>query len=190
MLEGDALWVRVIKSIHGESGGLEVDGVGSRVGRSGLWRDIVKVGLDIEKVGIEFSSSFSKNLGDGGDTLFWEDRWVGGIRLRERFPRLFQLDRHKEARVVDRGRWCEGVWRWEWDWVREPRGRASGDVVELTRLLQNVILSLDCRDSWRWNLSEDCNFKVKYLAFMVDDVCLRVGNTTQETLWNKLAPKR
>ncbi|GKB01422.1 60S ribosomal protein L32-1 [Tanacetum coccineum] len=62
--------------------------------------------------------------------------WVGDIRLRERFLTLFQLDRRKEARVVDRGRWCEG-------------------------------------DSWRWNLTEDKdgNFKVKDLAFMVDDVC-------------------
>ncbi|GKD20615.1 RNA-directed DNA polymerase, eukaryota, reverse transcriptase zinc-binding domain protein [Tanacetum coccineum] len=33
----------------------------------------------------------------------------------------------------------------------------------------------------RWNLTqdEDGNFKVKELAFMVDDVCLSVGNTTQ-----------
>ncbi|GJU60508.1 reverse transcriptase domain, reverse transcriptase zinc-binding domain protein, partial [Tanacetum coccineum] len=146
--EGDALWVRLIKSIYGESGSLEFDGVGSRVGRSGLWCDIVK---------------------------------VGDIRLRERFPRLFQLDRRKETRVVDRGRWCEGVWRWEWDWVREPRGRACGDVGELTGILQNVILTLNCKDSWRWNLTqdEDGNFKVKDLAFMVDDVCLSVGNTTQ-----------
>nr|GEW10654.1 hypothetical protein [Tanacetum cinerariifolium] len=128
-IEGDALWVRVIKSIYGESGGLEVDGVRSRVGRSGVWHAIVK-----------------------------EDRWVGDIRFRERFPRLFLLDRCKEARVIDRGRWCEGVWR----------------------------------DSWPWNLTEDedGNFTVKDLAFKVDDARLRVGNTTQETLWNKLAKRK
>ncbi|GJY77619.1 reverse transcriptase domain, reverse transcriptase zinc-binding domain protein [Tanacetum coccineum] len=162
-IEGDALWARVIKSIYGESGGLEADGVGSRVGRSGIWRDIVKVGGDIDKAGIDFSSSFSK-----------------------------MLDRCKEDRVVDRGRWCEGVWRWEWDWVKEPRGRACGDVAELTKHLQNVILTPNCRDSWHWNLTqdEDGNFKVKDLAFMVDNVCLSMGNTTEETLWNKLAPKK
>nr|GEY74333.1 hypothetical protein [Tanacetum cinerariifolium] len=87
----------------------------------------------------------------GAPTLFWEDRWFGDIRLRERFPRLLQLDRCKKARVVNR-------WRW---------------------------------DSWSWNLTqdEDGNFKVKDLAFMVDDVCLSMGNTTEEILWNKLAPK-
>ncbi|GJR51531.1 hypothetical protein Tco_1402052 [Tanacetum coccineum] len=151
-IEGDALWARVIKSIYGESGGLEADGVGSRVGRSGIWRDIMKVGGDIDKAGIDFSSSFSKMLGDEAGILCKEDR------------------------VVDRGRWCEGVWRWEWDWVKEPRGRACGDVAELTELLQNVILTPNCRDSWRWNLTqdEDGNFKVKDLAFMVDDVCLKL----------------
>lgn len=56
--------------------------------------------------------------------------------------------------------------------------------------MQNVIISLNCKDSWRWILTEDDNFKVKDLALLVDDVCLRVQNTTQETLWNKLAPKK
>ncbi|GJX96354.1 cysteine-rich receptor-like protein kinase [Tanacetum coccineum] len=107
----------LVLSIYGESGGLEADGVGSRMGRSGIWRDIIK-----------------------------EDGWVGDIRLSERFPRLFQLDRRKEARVVDRGRWCEGVWRWEWDWG---------------------LVALE------FSQDEDDNFKVKDLAFILDDVCLR-----------------
>ncbi|GJT65335.1 reverse transcriptase domain, reverse transcriptase zinc-binding domain protein [Tanacetum coccineum] len=59
------------------SGSLEADGVGSRVGRSGIWRDIVKVGVDIDKVVIDFSSSFSKTLVmRRGEHFFWEDRWL------------------------------------------------------------------------------------------------------------------
>ncbi|GJY92501.1 RNA-directed DNA polymerase, eukaryota [Tanacetum coccineum] len=118
---------RLIKSIYGVSGGLEVDGVGSRVGRSGLWCDIVK-----------------------------EDRWVGDIRLRERFPRLFQLDRRNCVRRLE--------WLIEGGGMRGSRG-GNG-------------------------IGEDGNFNVKDLAFMVYDICLHVGNTTQKTLWNKLAPKK
>ncbi|GJW14213.1 hypothetical protein Tco_0018346 [Tanacetum coccineum] len=42
----------VDQKYYGESGGLEGDGVGPRAGRSGLWRDIVKIGLDIDKIGV------------------------------------------------------------------------------------------------------------------------------------------
>ncbi|GJY90539.1 RNA-directed DNA polymerase, eukaryota, reverse transcriptase zinc-binding domain protein [Tanacetum coccineum] len=110
-LESDVLWLKLIKSIYGESGGLEGDGVGPRAGRSGLWRDIVKVGLDIDKIGVG-------RLG----------------------------------------------WLIKGDGVRG--------------------------ESWHWNFSEDDNFKVKDLTFVLDDIYLRVGNKTQDTLWNKLAPKK
>nr|GEW09584.1 RNA-directed DNA polymerase, eukaryota, reverse transcriptase zinc-binding domain protein [Tanacetum cinerariifolium] len=46
------------------------------------------------------------------------------------------------------------------------------------------------RDRWRWTLSEDGEFKVKDLSSMVDDKILHVESGGQETLWNKLVPKK
>ncbi|GKD67130.1 putative RNA-directed DNA polymerase, partial [Tanacetum coccineum] len=60
-----------------------------------LW---VRIGEEIDGVGIEFSSSCSGVLGDGRDI------------------------RRQEGSVRDKGSWVDGFWHWEWDWVRSIRG--------------------------------------------------------------------
>lgn len=66
----------------------------------GKWGDIVRVSKDIEKTGINFTSSFSKIVGNGYTTRFWEDSWIGdGVILSEKFPRLFRLETHKSVTV-------------------------------------------------------------------------------------------
>nr|GEW96562.1 RNA-directed DNA polymerase, eukaryota [Tanacetum cinerariifolium] len=173
-IESGAYWVRVIKSIYGINEGLDENGVLRELGGSGVWRDIVKVGIDLDNIGIGFSTSFSKKMGNEGNTCFWKDRWIGNVRLCDKFPRLCHLDRCKEAHVIDRGNWSKGVWRWEMDWEREPRGRACGDLAVLMDLLYSVNLTCDCRDPWQWNRAEDGKFKVKDLSHMVDDLSLQV----------------
>ena len=56
-------------------------------------------------------------LGDGTTTRFWHDRWWGDP-LRDKFCRVFVLDRDRECMVADR---VPGVeWR---NWCRrQPRG--------------------------------------------------------------------
>ncbi|GKA98078.1 hypothetical protein Tco_0825972 [Tanacetum coccineum] len=80
--EGGSLWVRFIKSIYGNSGGLGDGRVTSRgVGGSGVRTDILKIGEEIDGFGIEFSSSYIGVLGDGRDIRFWVDRRVDTRRL-------------------------------------------------------------------------------------------------------------
>ncbi|GKA78769.1 reverse transcriptase domain, reverse transcriptase zinc-binding domain protein [Tanacetum coccineum] len=93
------------------------DFVGLGGGRSGVWGDIVRVGRDIDRLGVCFSSSFTRKVGDGSCVSFWDDRWDGGVRLRDRFPRLYHLDRCKVVKVAERGVWGEegDTWNWELD---------------------------------------------------------------------------
>ncbi|GJW56284.1 reverse transcriptase domain, reverse transcriptase zinc-binding domain protein [Tanacetum coccineum] len=110
--EGDSLWARVIKSIYGVNGGLCSRGeVGGEISSGGVWRYIIKVGRDINGVGIDFTSSFICIVGNGRDVSFWLDKWVGDFRLCDRFPRLFHLDSRLKDRVAEKGRSVEGVWR-------------------------------------------------------------------------------
>jgi len=54
-----------------------------------------------------------KVVGGGSSTFFWTDNWVGGVPLRDRFPRLFSLAEDRWATVAEmesRG-WTE---RWRW----------------------------------------------------------------------------
>ncbi|GJX90186.1 RNA-directed DNA polymerase, eukaryota, reverse transcriptase zinc-binding domain protein [Tanacetum coccineum] len=46
------------------------------------------------------------------------------------------------------------------------------------------------RDRWRWALCEDGEFKVKDLSRLIEEKILHVETGTQETLWNKLVPKK
>ncbi|GJR02955.1 RNA-directed DNA polymerase, eukaryota, reverse transcriptase zinc-binding domain protein [Tanacetum coccineum] len=125
--EGDGLWVRVIKSIHGDCGGL--GGV----------------------------------LGDGRDIRFWVDRWVDNRRLCDIFSRLYHLDRRKMMVVR----------------------RISGTVGK------RVIVVVESElDMWRWVQVEDGVFKVKELTRLVEEKILHVESGGQETISNKLVPKK
>lgn len=65
--------------------------------------------------------------------------WVGESKLKDRFPRLFHLERVKDVCVKDKGVWMGGEWSWKWDWLRDPRGRACGEMEDLLMCLQNCI---------------------------------------------------
>ncbi|GKC62612.1 RNA-directed DNA polymerase, eukaryota [Tanacetum coccineum] len=84
-VESDAWWVRVIKSVYGEDGG--VDGEGHGRGR-GAWGNIIKVGSEMGKIGLNFANSFRRRVGNGEDTRFWLDKWVGEFRLCDNYPRV------------------------------------------------------------------------------------------------------
>ncbi|MCI72678.1 C-terminal binding protein, partial [Trifolium medium] len=51
-------------------------------------------------VGGWFEESILKKVGDGSDTLFWTDPWLGGSLLCERFRRLFDLSENKSGSVA------------------------------------------------------------------------------------------
>ncbi|GKA44036.1 hypothetical protein Tco_0736760 [Tanacetum coccineum] len=94
----------------------------------GVWQDILRVGEEMDELGLEFTSSCRGVLGDGSDTKFWLDRWVDDRRLCDRFSRLFHLDMGKEGSVRDKEKWVNGSWHWMWEWRRSIKGRMKLDV--------------------------------------------------------------
>ncbi|GJX71271.1 RNA-directed DNA polymerase, eukaryota, reverse transcriptase zinc-binding domain protein [Tanacetum coccineum] len=188
-MEREALWVRVVKSIYGYEG-VAGENMRASEGGRGVWLDIMRVGSDIDKLGIEFSSSFVRKVGDGAHISFWRERWINGGRLMDRFHRLFHLDRHKDGVVADKGNWVEGMWRWVWDWTRTPRGRVVGELEALEACVGNTNILLNCKDSWKWLLAENGIFSVKALTKLIEEKCIDFGNNTGETMWNKLVPKK
>jgi len=118
---------------------------------SSWWRTMCNVwGGTSEGVGSWFDDHYRRTEGDSENTLLWHDKWVGGVPLRLKFPRLFMLVVHHDITVADMWRrwWSEGggVWRrrllaWEKESVRE-----------CSSLLHNFILQDNVNDSWRWLL--------------------------------------
>jgi len=74
--------------------------VGGRSGSS-WWREITNIrdGLGGGGGGW-FQEGVSRLMGDGADTLFWHDSWLGGVPFCVRFRRLFDLAVDKSSMVA------------------------------------------------------------------------------------------
>lgn len=116
------LWVKLIKSIHGDLVTRVEEGrVNAKY--NGVLCNITKICNDLSSVGIDFKNSFKRKVGNGGETSFWLEKWVGDFALRDKFPRLFNIDNNKMGLISEIGIWREDKWEWDWNWKREPRGR-------------------------------------------------------------------
>ncbi|GJX27560.1 RNA-directed DNA polymerase, eukaryota, reverse transcriptase zinc-binding domain protein [Tanacetum coccineum] len=95
----DALWVKIIKSLFGHDGGLLVY---KYTGNSNsIWVNILKASKELESKNVGLDALVKKQIGDGMDTKFWEDLWIGECTLKEKFPRNFRLDTKMNALVKD-----------------------------------------------------------------------------------------
>ncbi|GKA55171.1 RNA-directed DNA polymerase, eukaryota [Tanacetum coccineum] len=70
-----------------------------------VWRFVSQDGSlwEVNKLkgkGFDFWSHCKKRIGNGDDSRFWFDCWIGDVPLRVKFPRLFALDLNKEASVA------------------------------------------------------------------------------------------
>ncbi|XP_019418518.1 PREDICTED: uncharacterized protein LOC109329295 [Lupinus angustifolius] len=110
----DALWVKVINSKYGLEWLSHPNICSSR-----WWRDLGKVGSSGEDSGGWFVDNVWKDIGNGLQTLFWHDIWVGNQSLKVAFPRLFNLASNHGAWVGDNGYWKDDVWYWEIPWKRD-----------------------------------------------------------------------
>ena len=124
LVDSGGFWYMVLVARYGEVAGRLV--VGGRSASSWL-REVVKIRDGIEGAnGGWFGERVSKVVGDGNNTFFWFDNWVGDVPLCRRFGRLFDLATNKFRIVADmcvRG-WEDGgeAWSWRrrlWTWEEE-----------------------------------------------------------------------
>nr|GEX08424.1 putative RNA-directed DNA polymerase, eukaryota, reverse transcriptase zinc-binding domain protein [Tanacetum cinerariifolium] len=99
-IEDQAIWCRLICSIHGPNGGLHDNS--SLKPNLGPWYHIMKLKDDLLKLGINLTSFFKKKIENGCNTSFWKDNWLGGSHLCIMFPRLYRLDSNPDCKVNER----------------------------------------------------------------------------------------
>jgi hypothetical protein len=92
-----AVWKDVLISKYGELavGKVELAEECKPCYASLWWRDICSIGVNW------FLGSVYRNLGNGVQTSFWWDNWIGEIPLKDCFPRLFLISNQKHASVVE-----------------------------------------------------------------------------------------
>ncbi|XP_071718176.1 uncharacterized protein [Rutidosis leptorrhynchoides] len=93
-----------------------------------VWSYIVKTGNYIDTIGVPFKSSFSKAIGDGATTSFWNDKWIGGDCLKNKFKRLARLDLNLDASVAIKPG-CPDAWQWQ----------ASNNGIYTTKILSDLV---------------------------------------------------
>jgi hypothetical protein len=143
-------------------------------------------------VGFEVGSWFEDNVrrvvGGGADTYFWLDNWVGGVPLRVRFPRLFDLALNKGVTVREMASRGWEVGGGTWEWRRRLLACEEDSITEFSSLLSNVVLQESSFDRRRWTLDPINGYSVKgtYKFLTMSDTTLE--NDLYDAAWLKQVP--
>ncbi|KAJ9539578.1 hypothetical protein OSB04_026084 [Centaurea solstitialis] len=186
--ENGALWLKVIKSVYGACGGLDGRG-GSGRGGSSVWGHVLGVVKELDETGLNFSGSFRRVVGEGKETSFWMDRWIGNSNLFSAFPRLARLELNLETNIAGKGSWVGDAWVWNWSWRRCPRGREVGELEELENLLSGWYPVRGREDKWEWSNSSDGGFSTKKVREMLGEGG-SIGEESGGTLWCSAIPRK
>ena len=148
LVDRGGMWYRVLVARYGELGGrLEVGGRSV----SCWWREVSRIR---ERDGDGSSSWFHthvlRRVGDGIETSFWYDRWIGEGPRCECFRRLFDLTENKSMSVANLFSVDSEQWRVLWKWMRRLWLWENDLLEECKALLLDVSLFPNVLNKWVW----------------------------------------
>nr|GEW96418.1 RNA-directed DNA polymerase, eukaryota [Tanacetum cinerariifolium] len=168
-------WEKVIRALYGANIDVHPSYISSN------WCSIVREIQVLKGKGFEFWSHCKKRIGDGFDTRFWFDLWIGDSPLHIRFHRLLALELDKEISVADKMHFPL-----DHSFRRIARdGLERHQMTELQSMLDLVSLS-QSRDRWFCDLTGDGEFWVKEVRNSINDIFL--PSSVEPTRWVKHIP--
>nr|GEW03533.1 hypothetical protein [Tanacetum cinerariifolium] len=135
----------------------------------------------VPKVSI-FLSFIRKKVGNGEDTLFWEDSWFDGISLKQQFSRLYSLESAKHINVAEKMNHPS----LSWSYRREPRGGIEEEQQNMFFSRISSVILPNMRDRWIWSFEALGDFSVTSARHLIDDYLLPNGDV--QTRWVKVVP--
>nr|GFA18267.1 hypothetical protein [Tanacetum cinerariifolium] len=88
-----------IRAVHDNSEGIETH---SRVSYSSTWLSIVNEVNKMRNKGIDELKYMKIHVGNGLNTMFWEDVWMSNKNFKTSFPRIYALESDKNLTVADK----------------------------------------------------------------------------------------
>ncbi|GKE09150.1 hypothetical protein Tco_1412701 [Tanacetum coccineum] len=147
---------------------------------SSNWSSILRELQVLRDKGFDFWSHCKKRIGNGCDTRFWFDCWIGESSLHIQFPRLFALEQDKDISVA-----IKLNFSLDHSFRRCVRnGTEFQQMTELKSKLDLISLS-NSRDLWFCDLTGDGEFRVKEVRNFIDDLFLPSFDYTR---WVKCIP--
>ncbi|GJW98841.1 hypothetical protein Tco_0180649 [Tanacetum coccineum] len=182
-------------AIHGDEAGVDLRGYQT----NGVWDIIVGTINHLHSSGIVPLNFIRFKVGDGSSIHFWKDTWLGIVngswdwdwsrpitmgRTKTEFDNLILGIASLESDENVGSDSC--IWN-----------LSNDDNFSVNKVRKHIeecslpMLSPSTRwDRWKWSLSKDGELTVKELSILIEEKILVSDNGGQETIWNKLVPKK
>ncbi|GKC95787.1 hypothetical protein Tco_1161229 [Tanacetum coccineum] len=99
LTDGSSLWTHFIKVIFGNKGALDTHKL---TPRRSPWQDVILAIHSLQSKGINLIGFIQKKVGNGENTSFWDDSWLGEVALKVLYKRLYALEMCKSISVVEK----------------------------------------------------------------------------------------
>ncbi|GKU85336.1 hypothetical protein SLEP1_g16 [Rubroshorea leprosula] len=185
--EEDSLWRKVLAEKYNINRKNEWEGGPWRGSSSRWWSDLWKLDKDYNSEGW-FRMNVFKVVGEGSETLFWHNIWVGNGPLKEKYDRLYRLSKDKDALISDIGDWSEREWQWRWRWRRPLFAWEHNLLQELQLELQGVQIKQGQQDNWIWKNGQKEGYSVRSAYKMLSSKPREAEAAVYTTIWNKHVP--
>ncbi|GKD27887.1 hypothetical protein Tco_1234101 [Tanacetum coccineum] len=163
--QDSSLWYNFIKAIHGDKGATSNP---YSLTRTSIWLDLVREFSSLAHKGIDLNALVKRKLGNGENTLFWEDIWLGDSSFKTKFPRLFALEIYKGISVAEKMAHSS----LNFSFRRLPIGGAEDTQYQDLYSYTYEVLLPKMSDRWVWSLSASGDFSVSSTRSYIDDVSL------------------
>ncbi|XP_020220498.1 uncharacterized protein LOC109803368 [Cajanus cajan] len=184
LTEPNSQWVRVLNSKYAkEDGSWVVEGRTC----SKWWVDMQSVVDAVHGCSGWWNQHVRHVLGNGKQTRFWHDRWIGETRFWDEFSRLYEISLNKNDSVEGM---YEGGSKWRWSWRRPLFAWEEEKLVELANRLASVVLTEAHPDEWRWLAERSGKYSVASAYKILAKSNHVQVDTFYDTIWAKGIPPK